>query len=205
MTVPNGAILRASARWNNQDFGDLVNVYWFKTTFATAQPEATVFDKVDDAISATYTPWDNYIKTTCYPLDLKVDVVEHIAGKWTVTQNVGFGAWGSTIVPGDTGDAIAAGVAVLGYLRTGLGKHFGRKFFGGITEVASVGGYVASAVQTAVLTGLTALLGNWDIDASNWIEACVPDFANGITRDIVEVAVNSIFAYQRRRKTGVGS
>lgn len=206
MTVATGVVLRASARFNSVNAQDNVNVYWFRTSFASAQTDADTFTAVDTYISSVYADFDDRIRNGWSAVDLKLDVVEFVAGKWVVTQNVGFGSFGASLTFAGASDALPEGVSPLGFLRTGLGKHTGRKFFFGFTEADSdAGGNIAAAAVTAVVSGLTKLLTPHVISAGNDLIAVVADQAAGITRDILEVAGSGIFGYQRRRRPGVGS
>lgn len=206
MTVQDGAVLRCSARWTSANGQDNVNVWWMRTDFTAPQTDEDTFDGVDAMITEVFQDFDHLIRNTWSVRDLKVDVVEHIGGKWTTTQNVGFGSWGAGISCLESSDALPEGVSPVGFLYTGLGKHQGRKFFFGATEsYCDAGGNMVGTLVTAIVTGLTQLLTPHVISAGNNLVAVVADMAMGITRDIVEVAATGVFGYQRRRKPGVGS
>lgn len=204
MTVPTGAILRASLRIQDPYGNDHVNVWYLQTSFAAPQTEQAVFDGVDAFMTASYGNIDNFMATGSVVLDMKLDVVAFQAGKWVVTQNVGFGQWGVALNPAETGEELPAGVAVLLKLRTALGKHYGRKFFGLMTELTNNTGLVSSALQTAVLALGSGILIPYTISAGNTVSVVVPDTASGIVRALTEVAVNAVWSYQRRRRQGVG-
>lgn len=204
MTVPNNALLRISARMRHGSFGDVVNVWNAICDFATPQAESVVFAACDAWMTTIYQEIDQLISSIQEPLDLKVDVVTHIAGKWEVVANVGFGSWGAAIVTAETQDLLPSGVAMLGKLRTGLGKHWGRKWLGVFTEVSNVAGFVSTALQTAGLASLGQfLLGHVIVSGNGMLPILLQ--SNGIYRDITEVAVNSVWSYMRTRRTGVGS
>lgn len=205
MTVAHGKVLRVSARFRDALSGDVVNVFYVLTNFATPQAEADVMTALDTNLTASYGNFDQHMISTTEPVDLKVDVVEFQAGKWVVTQNVGLTSWGAGLTTAETNDALPPGSAVLLKLRTGLGKHWGRKFFGAFTELNNVVGYVSSALQTAVLAFGTGMLSPITISAGNTMKYVVPDTVYGLARYVTEVAVNSIWSYQRRRRTAVGS
>lgn len=205
MSVPNGALLRASARFSTAGFGDLVNVFTFQCVFTANQTDSDVFDAVDAHLSDIYNQFDLHMATQVEPLDLKVDIIEFQAGEFVVTYNVGFGSWGATLNTAETADALPSGVAVLGKLRTGLGKHWGRKWLGVFTELNNNVGYVTSTLQTAVASGLVKLVTAYIFNTDQGIRGVVLDQQSGLARQIMEVAVNSVWSYQRRRRTGVGS
>jgi len=181
-------------------------VWWFKTDFTASQTDALVFSGVDNYLRTVYIPFDGHIRNSWSCRDLKVDIVEHVGGAWKTVQNVGFGSWGGTITPAGSSDALPEGVAPLGFLYTGLGKHQGRKFFFGFTEAeCDAGGNLSATPIANIVAGLTCLLTPHVISAGNELVAVVADMAMGITREVVEVMSASIFGYQRRRRPGRGS
>lgn len=206
MTVSNGDILRASARFQDAQGNDVVNVYNFRCDFAADQTDQDVFDEVDAYLTSVYTEYDAIIDADFDPYDLKVDVVTFAGGEWVVTQNVGFGAWGTGITSTAIGDALPPGAAVLVKLGTGLGKHTGRKFLGGFVDVIlDTNGDVDPATVTGISTGFAKLLVASVISAGNEIATVILDQKLGTVRDVVEAVVGSLFSYQRRRRPGVGS
>lgn len=206
MTVADGEVIRASARWSGYHQQDLVNVYHFRTDFATAQDEQDVFDAVDTYLQSVYALMDGLMSSGVYVNDLKVDVVQYIAAKWKVTQNVSFGPWGSTLATAAGDDVLPAGDAMVGFLYTSLGKHQGRKFFGGFTETSNTAsGAVNSGLQTICISALTLLLTPYTISAGNDLITVVPGVYDGVVRDVISVGVNGHWGYQRNRKPGVGS
>lgn len=206
MSIATGKVLRASARWVDTNGSDNVNVFYFRTGFAAPQSEANVWTAVNAYLIAVFNDMNTARRTGSAPLDLKVDVVEWLNGKWEVTQNVGLQGWGSGLTSTSGADALPPGVAALGKLYTGFGKHIGKKFFGLMTEAAAdVGGNVVGATATMVLSGLTELLTPYLISAGNQLFSVVLDHLDGTIRDVIEVGVSGNFAYQRRRRPGTGS
>lgn len=206
MSVGTAKVLRCSARWTDANGSDLVNVFFFRTSFASAQTEADIMTAVDTYLQSCFDHFDGNMRTTTAPFDLKVDVVQWAGGKWVVVQNVGFGPWGSGLTAGSGSDALPPGSAALGKLYTNLGKHTGKKFFGGFTEAScDVGGNVEAALHTAILDGLTELLSPYVISAGNTLITVVLDYVGGTIRDALAAAVNGTWSYQRRRRPGVGS
>jgi hypothetical protein len=206
MTVPNDAILVASARFKDASDNDCVNVYNFKCDFTAAQTEEDVFDAIDTYLTTVYGAFDNFLDGTANAYDLKVDVIEFTDGEWKVVQNVGFGPWGSGIILAALDETAPGGVAALGKLYTGLGRHTGKKFFGLLDdEVFTNTGELTSTVVSAVETGLTYLLTPHVISAGNELIAVVVDRAFDVVREVIEVGCSSIIAYQRRRRAGTGS
>lgn len=206
MAIQDGAILRASARWNDIQSSDIVNVWWFRCDFTSPQSETVVADAIDTVISNAFIPFDNNLSLAQTPVDLKIDRVEHINGEWKTIQNVSFSSWGSTIVPADSGHYLPPGVSIVGFLKTGIGKHTGRRFLGGFTESTNdAGGNAGSTTITNVISGLATLIIPHVITTGNTLVSVVADQLAGIVRDIVEVSAQAGFGYQRRRTPGRGS
>lgn len=206
MTVSNFDIVQASARFRNADGNDVVNVYNFFCDFAADQTDQDVFDAVDAYLTSVYTEFDANLDADFQPFDLKVDIVEFLGGAWKVVQNVGFGTWGSGISPTASGDALPPGVAVLIKLFTGLGKRTGRKFVGGVVEaVCDSDGQVVSAALASFVAGFVKLVTPHVISAGNELVTMILGQADGATRNVTEIAVSDVFAYQRRRRPGTGS
>jgi len=206
MTINNGDVLRASARWSGPNGQDIVNVWYFQADFTTTDTDEDVFDAIDTFLTRIFLPFDDDLLTTMTPVDLKVDVVDFIGGKWVVTHNVSFGPWGAGITQTDAGETLVPGAAAVGFLQTALGKHQGRKFFGGFgIDSNSPSGAVDSSVQSRILLGLAQLLIDEVVQAGNNLVSVVPDTVFGIAREILSVALNAHWGYQRRRRPGVGS
>lgn len=206
MTVANDAVLRCSARWGLPTAAEMINVWWFQTAFAEPQDELVVFNAVDAYLTSVFVEFDEKMRSSVDPIDLKVDVVAWQNGRWETVQNVGFGPWGAGIATVSGGDMLPQGVAILGYLYTTLGKHQGRKYLGGFTESDSdVSGNPLPASLSLVAAGLAKLLTNYIISVGNVLETVVADHTTGIARLIWEVGVSGAFAYQRRRRPGAGA
>jgi hypothetical protein len=206
MTVPNGAILRISARFTGPHQQDIINTYTLETDFASPQDETDVLDACDTYLSSIYEEFDDHIVAVMDPLDMKVDVIQFISGKWEVTQNVGSKTWGSTIATTGAFHTLPEAASAVGFLYTLLGKHAGRKFFGGFDENAnSPTGAIDSTVQTDIITGITKLLTPYVISAGNNLASVVIDHAVGTVRNVISVGLKGFWGYQRRRIPGRGS
>lgn len=206
MTVPTGTIIRASARFYGYHDQDLMNVWNFACNFTADQDENDVFDAIDTRLQAVYNDWDDYISDEIETNDLKVDGVDFIGGEWVTVQNIAYGPWGAGFTPTKADDLLPAGCAAVGFLLTALGKHQGRKFFGGFTEDScSASGAINSNAFLAIGGGLLDMTTEIVISSGNVMYPCVLDYTYGIYRVIEKVAVNIQWGYQRRRRPGVGS
>jgi len=207
MTVASDEILQVTAGWKNVQNQDVQNVFHFVTDFLVPQSDAVVFATLQTILDDLFGAFETSIDNAASPDIMKVDVVEFLEGSgWTVTQNVAYEPWGAGITPSSTGDALPGGVALLGTLFTGLGKHAGRKFLGMLTEDSvGSGGLFNGTTVAAVATGLAELVTPYGITAGNELAGVILDRTTGVVRDIIEVAASAIPAYQRRRRTGTGS
>ena len=206
MTVPTGAVIRASARFVDTHGSDVVNVYFFRSDFDTPQSEAAVFAGCDQYLASVYTEFDANLDDDFDPLDLKVDVVEWDSVKWQVVANVGFGGWGVIIDSTALGNPLAPGVAALVSMFTGLGKHTGRKFVGGLVEaIKNSEGNFATASAAAMQVAFSLLLTPKVLSVGNDLITVVLDHTDGTIRDVIAIGVSEIFGYQRRRRPGTGS
>ena len=206
MTVNDGDVLRVSARFDGYHDQDIVNVYHFRCDFAAPQADVDVMAGVDTYLTSVYVDFDDDLHAQITPVDLKVDVVVFSGGKWVVSQNVGFSSWGAGINTTGATDPIPPGAAAVAFLQTSLGKHQGRKFFGGFIEAAnSPSGAVDNSVQGRILTGVAKLLTPHVISAGNDLITCIVANLDGAVRDIIGTALNGHWGYIRNRRPGVGS
>lgn len=206
MTVNNLDVLRVATRFTGVHQQDIMNVWYFQANLAASQADAAVMTALDTYLSSAIVPFDGYLDNSITPLDMKVDVVQWLNGKWEVTYNVGTSAWGASITPASTADALPEGASALAFLRVGLGKHQGRKFLGGFAEDGnSPSGALDSTMQTTILSGLATLLTPYVISAGNELATAILDHTDGTIRYVIELALNGFWAYQRRRRPGVGS
>lgn len=206
MSVLPGTLVQATARFKDAQGNDNINVFHFRCDFDVPQTDSGTFDCVDEYVSSVYEEFDTNLDDDFEPYDLKVDAVEFLDGKWEVVQNIGAGAWGGTIDTSAATDPLPTGVALLAKLYTSLGKHTGRKFFGGFVEAANNEfARFGPSVRTQVLTGVTKLLTPYVVAVGSSLASIILDRADGTVRDIIAVAVSETPAYQRRRREGTGS
>jgi len=183
-----------------------MNVWYFQTSQTGAQPEADVLAACESYLAGVFSDFDHLLDNNMNPVDIKVDIVTWQNGKWEVTANVGTTAFGGSLTTASTADYLPAGAAALGFLRTGLGKHQGRKFIGGLCEDSnSANGGLSTALATALTTGLTRLLTPFVFNTTEQLVSVVLDHTTGTVREVVEIAVPFMWAYQRRRRQGAGS
>lgn len=206
MTIVDGDILQASARFTDPKGNDHVNVYHFEAVLTDSQTDQTVFDEIDAFLTSVYTEFDSYLMATAEPRDLKVDVIDWVDNKWTTVRSVGFGSWGAGINTSSSGDQLPPGVAALVKFGTGFGRHIGRKFIGMMPEnLNQTNGTLSATLIGAMATGFGNLLVGHEISSLNYLNYRVLDRLEGTVYDALELIINGIWSYQRRRREGVGS
>lgn len=186
----------------------MINVYEFEHQGTSPVDEEDVLTAVAAYFDAAYDNIDSYVSNYVGPVDIKVDVVDVISGVKKVISNVGTILWGSDYAPSGAGERIANGLAALVKLFTLSGKTFGKKFIGVFTETDANGNAMGGALQAALASMITDLLVDLVVDVTEDFAPgvlSVSQDAPGIFFSFVEGAIEAGWAYQRRRKPGVGS
>lgn len=159
MTVADGDILRVAARMKSLSNTDIVNVFHFEAEGATPASEVDVMTSIVTWLETAYNDIEGQIPTNQTPYDVKIDMVHLVGGVVKILRNLGVVSWGGAFDPSGTGEAMPLGVAVLIILRTLVGKVFGRKFIGQVSEVTTAGNSLATgAPATAFATFAAKLL-----------------------------------------------
>lgn len=205
MPVDNNDVIRVSARQSGSSNQDIINVYHYLAEFATQQTDSAVLSAVLAHLDAAYTYLNAKIAAAFNPVDMKVDVVQLIGGKEEVVRNVGTILWTGTYNPSAAGDDLPPAVAALCKLLTLVGKTYARKFISGIMEADNVSGFITSALQTACVNFITAVIADKTISAGNILHPGVLSKKSLSFVRFVSGAVSAVAATQRRRKPYVGS
>jgi hypothetical protein len=194
-------------RQTSEDLTDIVNVFHFLAApWSGAYTTGDLLDAIAGYFDVAYANLNNYIPTNQVPNDIKVDIVELVGGEEVVTENIGTTSWGSTYDPASAGESYAPGVAALVILRTLVGKVFGRKFVGQLSEAALSNGILSTLLQASLAAFGAALLDKVELSATE--RELFPGVLSKRTsgfQTFSAVDVNPEPAYQRRRKRSVGS
>lgn len=159
MTVNVNEVVRAAVRQKSASGTDIVNVFHFGTGGSGSAADADVLTAIATWADALYAPLNAQIPGSQTPFDIKVDVVDLVGGVLSIIRNVGTISWGSTYNPSGSGESYALGVAIGVILRTLVGKVFGRKFIGQVSETTIAGNALATgAPATAFASFLTLIL-----------------------------------------------
>lgn len=200
-------VLRCAVRQTSKDVTDIVNVFYFSAQpFEPCPDYQDILDALAVYFDLAFAPIETMVPNLQSPNDIKVDRVELQDNKITVVENIGTVSWGDTYNPSGSGEAYAPGVAALALFRTGVGKILGKKYFGQLTETAIDSGLLHSLMITYLGDTLTALLETCIVDAGTAeLVPCLLSTRDQIVHTFTEAEVNPEPAYQRRRKTSVGS
>jgi len=206
MPVHQGDVLRVAARCKRGDEADVVNVFYLESSQTDPSlANEDVLNAISAWLTNAYNDIESYIPSDQNPIDIRVDKVGLVSGLIKVLENVGTTTWGATFDPSGTGEGLPRGVAALVFLLTSVGKVFGRKYVGTLTEAASAGDSLVTGAITALGSWLTKMLTPVSVGAGN-------DLFPGIlsTRTLgferfVGGRVRGRVGYQRRRAPGVGS
>lgn len=202
MAVADGAILRIVASLLFPESVIAQNVFYavFADTGAS-NDDQDVVDDLAEWLEDAYTLIAGFIDTSVSLTDIKVYNYDSIDDDW---DEVGAASIGLAFT--GTTDMLPHGVAYLLHAKTTDPDVQAAKFIGGFTEGGQADGIWLSSINTVMAT--------W---AADWVTAFVGtatggDFSPGVwsvAQQVFKVFngvinLNSIPAYQRRRKPGVG-
>jgi hypothetical protein len=161
-----------------------------------------VLAEIDNA----YAAMNAYISNTVSTNDIKIDVVFWSGGKCIVSQNLGTYPWDDVWYnPSGAGEVLPPGDSALLKLMTTLGKHYGRKFIGGLTETAQNSGILVAGCVEDLADMATSFLSEFTISAGNYLVPVINSTLFQEALPVIEAAASAVIAYQRRRRPGTGS
>lgn len=205
MTVANAEIIRASARMTGTSGQDIIGVFMWRCDFAADQAESAVMAAVLAQVSAAYTYMNAVISQNYDPVDIKVDVVDIVAGKVQVTRNVGTIPWTGSFSPAGSTDDLPPGACGYVKLLTSVGKTYGRKFISGLLETRAVSGFIDATAISALANFAGRVILAYTVSASNTLVPGVLSLRSLDFKEFTAAVVSNVVAYQRRRKFNVGS
>lgn len=206
MAVFPNQVVRAAIRQKSADGTDIVNVFHFQAGGSGSAAAADVLSGLASWADALYATINGQVPGSQTPVDIKADIVELIGGVVKIVENLGTISWGVAYNPSGTGEGYALGVAIGIILRTLIGKVFGRKFIGQVSETTVNGNALATGTPA---TAFAAFLGNI---LDTFIVSGTLVFTPGVlsTRTLgfeafVEADLATEVFYQRRRAIRAGS
>lgn len=206
MTVVDGDVLRVVVEIDAPDSVLMNNVYHFQLSDPSADNpnDAQVLSAVSNKMAQLYNTWDDEMSSEYNISTADVDRVEwnDVDDYWEIVEHIG-----SFLLDIDglgISDASPHGCAANLTFDTDDPKRRGRKFLPGISEDGVDDSTFISAVQTVLAAVVTALLTNQLVLGDAELVAGIPSNL-GTWLPFVTGAANTISAYQRRRKPGVGT
>ena len=123
-----------------------------------------------------------------------------------ITADIDIGVTGFPVLSagGATGHGLPPGTAALVKFKTIQGKHQGRKYIGVLTEDGQTDGTLIGTAQTALANFATVIAEPYDGSSGNQYKYVVLDRTTDQVRYPNQIIVPAYFAYQRRRRPGVG-
>lgn len=158
MTVGPDEVIRCAVRQRGQDGQDIVNVYHFQNAGAAPPSNSELLTAVATYFDTAYNDIETAIPNGQSPVDIKVDKVGFVSGLEEVIENIGTTVWGTLFDPNAVGEPYAVGVAAPIILRTLIGKVFGRKYIGQLTEADLNGNVLVAAFITSLSNFLAKIL-----------------------------------------------
>lgn len=205
MAVAPGEVIRCAVRQRSQYGTDIVNVFHFQNASSNSTPNTNVLSGIATYFETAYANLNNALPAAQAPVDIKIDVVELVNGIVQIVRNIGTTSWGGAFNPGAVSEGYALGVAVGIILRTLVGKVFGRKFIGQMTE----GNITQNALSTGgATTEMTNFASAILADATLGTDAYHPGVLSTRTlsfEEFVEADIATEVFYQRRRALRSGS
>lgn len=194
--VDVGDVLRVTANMTLGRGQDCENVYYFRQEGLGAATDTQAIADVGQFLDDLY---------GFFVGDLGSGVTFVDIAYFNVTQQrpMVSGLWPTQTVGGSGAQGLPAGAAALVGLPTGVLRIRGRKYFGGFTEAGNDGDVLSSGVQGHLVSAAATLLGSF-LGAS--LHAYLPGVvaSNGDFWAFSEAVISGLWAYQRRRRFGVG-
>ncbi len=198
MTFNLGDIMEASVVHTYADVGDVTNVFQFQKTDIPAQTDQQAIDDILQILESIYTIIAASITV--------LQVLKEVRLRKVNTNEV-FGGFPMPTYAGGTSvnDSLAPGVAALTYFSTGQSRVVLKKYWGVFNEqVSTSAGKPGTGIQADLASIVTLLLtpqaganGIWQYGHYKPLITTFVEPTGGV--------VSELWAYQRRRKRGVGS
>lgn len=185
---------------------DHVNVFHWQTAFAASQTDEDVTDAILAKLDTAYAEIETRITGAQSTYDVKIDEVEFVVGEETIIRNLGTFAWADvSYSPSAAGEGLPPGIACLVKFLTNVGKTYGRKFIGGLTEPDQAGGQLGATALSDFVDFAVAILVDIVVSAGNDLIAGTMSKRSASFKAFTGYDVSNNLAYQRRRRKGTGS
>lgn len=196
----SGEIVRLAMHYTQPNAGDCMNVFHFRLS-GTVPIDETLFSALIDFAD---TAWGDIWKTAAASAALLSHIDADIVNTdGTVDRNLG----GEIINKAGTVGGEVTSAAVSGYLLayTPIPKARGSKYVPGMSEVGVSSGAFTSGVQTVLLSLLGLYISQYAAPGGLKLN---PGLLSLVLNEFIDFnatgAIDTLPAYQRRRKAGVG-
>ncbi len=200
MTIGANDVIRAAVLLRSPAQDTIANIWHMKVNSIGAATQSEILLEIGGYIENIYQALEGQIA-----LNWDADHIE----LFNVTKNIPEPAIPFLSFNGGTlnADSLPPGTCTFGFLRTGISRAIGKKFFPPPTENSSFDGVLAGAGLTALSAALDEVLDPSIVGALTDVVFGTRTGANPLSanvRPFISAVASSILAYQRRRKQGVG-
>jgi len=207
MTVSAGSLVRCVIKLANANGSQIQNVYDFIMAGTGNADDADVVTGVKNFLEKAYEAVDTFISNDISFTEGLVTLLSFVVDHWESVQALG----SFTSIPNivfDNGNAnLPPAAAALIRLRTGVPKHEGRKYIGGLTvDDLDDDGTRTDAFGNALVSMASQLLSGDEAipDSTMTAQYVVLDANQQIHRYPENAIIPNEIAYQRRRKKYLG-
>lgn len=199
MAVEN-EIVRVAMHYSQPGAGDQMNVFHFRVTDGS-QDDQSMLDGIENWVTTVWAvAWRELAATSAKLQSAEVDIITESG---LVDRNIGGFLVDIAGVVG--GDVVAAGVAAYILAYTANPKTRGSKYLPGLGEPIVDGGLLTVNGLADLAVCLVEYLADVDTGGDMVLSPGVPSFGAGIWYPFLSSgALETVPAYQRRRKVGVG-
>lgn len=202
MAIVSGDILRTSVNFTLEDGTQYQNVYHHQRAGVGVFTDQEHVDALKSWAQTVYNTIAAHVSDTIIEALSSVDKVEYVAGKWTVTENVG--TFTPTFTPTGSTDTLPNQIAPYLIFKTSRPKTVGRKFLFPFLETSQDAGVLTSAAMVVLNSFAAEAMTYISLAAENVLIPGVVRTAVDAWHSFYAVIANAIVGTQRRRRPGVG-
>lgn len=198
MTIFAGDHVRITANMSLNVAGRIANVFTVNVSSIGGQTQANIQAAMGRYVELIYVPLQAHLDDGQTYIDMEIFNLSMGTPEGSI-------AWPSLVAGLSTSEGLPEGVAFLMTGKTATKRVFGRKFMGVATELSNIDGVLTTAALTQLALASLAWVEDYtDANGVILIPGVRAVGVLGAFRGFTEVFVRNVFAYQRRRKRGVG-
>lgn len=203
MTIVAGDILRTSMNFTLDDGSLYQNVYHHQRTGIGILSDAEHVAAISTWAATMYGELASQIQQSVVEGLSSVDLVEFVAGRWEVVENIG--TFVVPFAPLNVNDAMPNQVSPYVLFKTARPKTVGRKFLFPMTEGSFDGSYISGTLVAALVAYADDALANIVIQVLDNLVPGVPRTGFDVWLPFALAIVTNVCGSQRRRRPGVGA